>query len=285
MSVVLRYRPVIAALLCCAACAIHAQAQPPSAADDAAPIADPRNLQGMWQAAQSDHAVAAGFKDPAKESKSPSGAFGFGLGNMGKLPLNATAAARSKREVELILKGTPPMNWRVACRPGMPQAMLGDDIGGFEVVQSQDQVLFLFDTDNTYWRVYLDRDHPKNVSPSYLGHSIGRWDANKLVIDTVGYNGRGTVTLGAGPNTQLHTITRIWKENGGKQLKYETYFEDPGNLTGPVTLPVATVNWMPTHRIYEEHCSQSTRMENITDMVFEDFTREEAFPYLVKKKK
>ncbi len=198
-----------------------------------------------------DHAVAAGYKDPSKEEPSGRASFGFGLGNVNKLPLNAEAAARAKHETDLILKGTPPMNWRVACRPGMPQALLGDDIGGFEVVQAKDQILLLFDTDNTYWRVYMDRDHPKDLSPSYLGHSVGRWEENKLVIDTIGYNGRGTLTLGAGPNTRLHTVTRIWKENGGKELKYQTYFEDPGNLTAPATMPVATVNWTPDHRIYE----------------------------------
>lgn len=284
-----RHGTLLAALLYCAAAGFQAQAEsrpPGPGLDVAAPDPDPRNLQGMWQAPPMDHAVAAGFKDPTVEEQSgPPASFGFGLGSVRDLPLNEQGAARAKREMDLILKGTPPMNWRVACRPSMPQALLGDDLGGFEVVQTKDQILFLFATDNTYWRVYLDRDHPKNLPPSYLGHSVGRWEADKLVIDTLGYNGRGTLTLGALANTRLHTITRVWKDNGGKELKYETYFEDPGNLTRPSTFPVATVRWTPEHRIYEEHCTQSARTENVTDMVFEDFTREQAFPYLYKKNK
>jgi hypothetical protein len=170
---------------------------------------------------------------------------GAPLGDIAQHMKPATAA-RSERSLQMMLKGTTIMSWRVTCRPpGPAQLLLGDDLGGFEIVQTPTRVLFLFDTDNTYWEVYLDRDHPRNLKPSYPGHSIGHWESNTLVIDTLGYNGRGSLIRGAVPSTQAHTITRMWKEKDGLQLKYETTVEDPVNLTRAGTFPVALVNRSP----------------------------------------
>jgi hypothetical protein len=289
MVIGLRGRSLLATIACCLAAGVYAQSQPQSASSSqaAAPRPDPRDFQGMWQGPMGDHGFAAGFSAPPTGGEDGGEAVGLSSlgGPLGELSsaLKPEAATRYQRELQLMLKGTTLMSWHVACRPSMPQNLMGDDLGGFEVVQTPTRVLFLFDTDNTYWEVYLDHDHPKNLKPTYLGHSIGHWEGNKLVIDTVGYNGRASVIRGGFPSTQLHTVTRMWKEDGSQQLKYETYVEDPVNLTRSATLPTLFVKWTPDHRIYEEHCTQSPRSENTAGMLFEDFTREEAFPYVNKK--
>jgi hypothetical protein len=285
-----RGRILLAAVACCLAAGGHAQPRPSSASPSQAPAppADPRDLQGMWQGPMSDHSFAAGFSAPPAAGENGDATVGLSSigGPMGELSsaLTTATAARYDHEIKMMLKGTTPMTWHVACRPSMPQNLMGDDLGGFEIVQTPTRVLFLFETDNTYWEVSLDRDHPKNPGTTYLGHSIGHWEGNKLVIDTIGYNGRASVIRSAQPSTRLHTVTRMWKEEGGKRLKYETYVEDPVNLTRTGTLPALYVNWAPDHRIYEEHCTQIPRTENTAGMLFEDFTREEAFPFLDKKK-
>lgn len=247
------------------------------------PSADPRDLQGIWQSLPSNRAQAAGYEDPTKAGEGPGGPPpGFGVANIDALPMKPEAAARARRELDFVMKGSPLMTWRVACRPSTPQALLGDDIGGYEIIQTPTQVLFLFETDNTYWRVDLDRDHPVDLQPSYLGDSVGHWDGNVLVIDTIGYNGRGSLSQGTGPNGQLHTITRVWKTSS-TELKFQTYFEDPANLTRPASLPEGTARLAPDHLIYEEHCTQGASPENYEGMIFEEFTREEAFPYLSSK--
>ena len=287
-------RSLLATIACCLAAGVYAQAQPPASPSPAlssqapAPRPDPRDFQGMWQGPMGDHSFAAGFSAPptsGKDGGAPVGLSSIG-GPLGELSsaLKPATAARYQRELQLMLKGTTLMTWHVACRPSMPQNLMGDDLGGFEVVQTPTRVLFLFDTDNTYWEVYLDHEHPKDLKPTYLGHSIGHWEGDKLVIDTIGYNGRASVIRSAVPSTQLHTVTRMWKEDGGQQLKYETFVEDPVNLTRSGSLPALYVQWTPDHRIYEEHCTQSARPQNTAGMLFEDFTREEAFPYVNKKK-
>ena len=276
-----------ASVLSCAAIAAPALCQPLASHHGNPPPTlggDPRDLQSIWQAPPSNRAQAAGYEDPTKAGGGPGKApTGFGVANIDALPMKPEAAARARRQLDLMIKGTPLMTWRVACRPSTPEALLGDDIGGYEIVQTPTQVLFLFETDNTYWRVDLDRDHPADLKPSYLGDSVGHWDGDVLVIDTIGYNGRGSLALGTGPNGQLHTVTRIWKASGGAELKFQTHFEDPANMTGPATLPEGSARLSPDHRFYEEHCTQGSSPENYEGMIFEDFTREEAFPYLPSK--
>lgn len=272
------------------------QAQAPSSAPGILPpTTDPRDFQGFWQGPHLSHNFTAGFSASASASgagaNAPAGGAGppsngtlpGTLGPAGTLPFKPELAAKLQRDAELVLKGTAVMLWHVACRPTLGQSLLGDDIGGVEVMQTPTRVLFLSDTDNSYWEIYLDRGHPRHVKPSYFGHSIGHWEGTTLVVDTVGYNGRSYITPANINSKQLHTVTRFWKTNGGKQLNYQTSVDDPLNLTEPGTLPVAFENLMPDLMLYEDHCTQSMRPESNADMIYEDFTREEAFPYLYKK--
>ena len=102
------------------------------------------------------------------------------------------------------------------------------------------------------WRVvYMDgRPHPAgdDLRPSYLGHSVGHWEGDTLVIDTVGFNEKIWV-MGAYPSTgQLHIVERI-KRPGLKILTYEATIDDPGAYTKP---------WSGTWTITEKTTSQWT---------------------------
>ena len=85
--------------------------------------------------------------------------------------------------------------------------------------------------------VYMDgRPHPKDLLPTWWGHSIGRWDGDTLVIDTVGYNDKFWFDSRGTPHTeQLHTIERWTRVNYGT-LVDEFTLEDPGAFSRPVQL-------------------------------------------------
>ena len=85
--------------------------------------------------------------------------------------------------------------------------------------------------------VYMDgREHPEDPIPTWWGHSIGRWDADTLVVDTVGYNDKFWFDSRGTPHTeQLHTIERYTRINYGRLL-HEFTLEDPGALSRPVQL-------------------------------------------------
>jgi hypothetical protein len=72
------------------------------------------------------------------------------------------------------------------------------------------------------------RPHPKALEPTYAGHSIGHWEGDKLVVDTVGFNEGTWIEAEGFPHTeQLHLIERFTRTNFNT-LKYEVTVDDPG---------------------------------------------------------
>jgi len=85
---------------------------------------------------------------------------------------------------------------------------------------------------HTYRIIYYDgRPHPKDLEPSYLGHSIGRWEGDTLVFDTIGFNERFWIDRQGTPHTnQLHLVERLTRIDFNT-IKYEVTLEDPGAYT------------------------------------------------------
>jgi hypothetical protein len=97
------------------------------------------------------------------------------------------------------------------------------------------QRLFIVQTGgaHSYRIVYMDgRPHPKNWSPTYYGHSIGHWEGDTLVVDTVGFNEKMWIdNLGMPTTEQLHLIERFTRTDFST-IKYEITVDDPGAYTG-----------------------------------------------------
>jgi hypothetical protein len=91
--------------------------------------------------------------------------------------------------------------------------------------------------DGAHRVVYMDgRKHPGGLIPSWLGHSIGHWEGDALVVDTVGFNDKFWFDRRGTPHTeQLHIVERYTRPNYGTLLN-DVVLEDPGTLTHPVKL-------------------------------------------------
>ena len=91
-------------------------------------------------------------------------------------------------------------------------------------------------TIHTFRQIFMDgRKHPAELDPTWLGHSIGSWDKDTLVIDTVGYNDKSWFDHVGTPHTeQLHTIERWTRIDKGHMTNAVT-FEDPGAFSKPFT--------------------------------------------------
>jgi hypothetical protein len=77
-------------------------------------------------------------------------------------------------------------------------------------------------------------EHPKQIAPSVTGHSIGRWEGDVLVVDTVGF-APGMLNARLPHSDQLHVIERFQFDPKTRQLRREYTARDPRFLTGPVT--------------------------------------------------
>ncbi len=94
-------------------------------------------------------------------------------------------------------------------------------------------IIFQTGGSHSFRTIYMDgREHPKELYPSYYGHSIGHFEGDTLVVDTVGYNERMWVSnLEGMPHSEkLHTIERFTRTDFNT-IKYEMTIDDPGAYT------------------------------------------------------
>ena len=153
----------------------------------------------------------------------------------------------------------------VACKPAPGPAFLNPP--GFEIVNAPDQKsIFILNIAGPHsWRViYMDgRPHPAgdDLRPTFLGHSVGHWEGDALVIDTVGFNEK-IWAVGAFPNTdKLHLIEKITRPNL-KTITYEATIDDPGAYTAPWTVKwtineTTASSWIADGEMFEYICQDA----------------------------
>jgi hypothetical protein len=140
-----------------------------------------------------------------------------------------------------------------------------------EILQLPDQqrIFMVFEGATHIWReIYMDgRPHPQGdaLNPTYLGHSVGRWDGDTLVVDVVGFNEATWIDYYGHPHTdQLHVVERISRPDK-RTLRYEATIDDPGAYTRPWTVSW-TIPWTPGGELTEYICQENNRyLWNLTD--------------------
>jgi hypothetical protein len=87
---------------------------------------------------------------------------------------------------------------------------------------------------NDVRHIHLADKHSENVKPSWYGESIGRYEGETLVVDTIGIDDRTLVDGFGTPHTkQLHVIERFHLIENGNVLEANVHVEDPGAFTMP----------------------------------------------------
>lgn len=145
------------------------------------------------------------------------------------------------------------------CKPAPAARAFGTAYGVelLNVPGSDRLYLFMTGGPHTFRVIHMDgRSHPKRPEPSYFGHSIGWWDGDTLVIDTVGFNEGAWMERFAMPHTdQLHTIERVTRMDFNT-LKYEVTVDDPGAYTGAWTSGY-TKRWNARSDHFEYVCQEN----------------------------
>jgi hypothetical protein len=106
-----------------------------------------------------------------------------------------------------------------------------------------------------YRQIFLDgRGHPEYWNPSWLGHSVGTWDGDTLVIETVGFN--EITPFGFGIHSEkLRVVERIRRPDYGR-LEIEIYAEDPEAWEAPYTTTLEAA-LLPDEEILEWVCPEN----------------------------
>ena len=98
-----------------------------------------------------------------------------------------------------------------------------------KMFQLPNVVVILFEGNlHSFRQIFLDRkEHPKDLNPTWWGDSIGHWEGDELVVDTIGFNGKTWLDLAGHPaSDQLHIIERYSRPDFD-HLKLDITIEDP----------------------------------------------------------
>lgn len=140
------------------------------------------------------------------------------------------------------------------CLPGSPVV---DGAAAFIVkfAQTSNLVLILLEGAPGFRQIFVDgRDHPAIPNPTWMGHSIGRWEEDTLVVDTIGFNSRGWTDLY--PRTEMMRMEELYRRPDYGHLEVRVVFDDPGVFEEPWTWNM-TWDLAPQEELMEYVCENN----------------------------
>ena len=123
--------------------------------------------------------------------------------------LTPEAAATVKRNGDVVLSGSTYPTPNNQCRPLAPPYILR--VQGMQMLQRRDRVTIIYVQDHQFREVRLNQAHPANVRPTWHGDSIGHYEGDTLIVDTVGVKPGPTAmvdTYGTPFSKDLHVVER-----------------------------------------------------------------------------
>jgi hypothetical protein len=153
--------------------------------------------------------------------------------------------------------------------PGGPRMMATPYPAEIIQLPEQKRILMIFEGATHIWReIFMDgRPHPTGdaLNPTYLGHSVGHWEGDTLVVDVVGFNEATWLDYFGHPHTdQLHVVERYSRPNK-QTLHYEALIDDMGAYTRPFKV-AWDIPWRANAELSEYICQENNKyLQRLTD--------------------
>ena len=156
------------------------------------------------------------------------------ISDIGNPNLKQWAKDIMKKDNDEVLKGKFAFTSRSSCKAaGVPgfDVILG---GALYILQSPKEVTMIFSGNNEVRHIRLNASHPSNVKPSWYGDSIGHYEGDTLVVDTIGLNDKTYIDNYRTPHTDKLHVTERWRMiEEGKKLEILLTLDDPDTFNQP----------------------------------------------------
>ena len=220
-------------------------------------------VAGTTPVAASAASAAASTGIPRTPDGKPdfSGVYGFGGGGGGRGRGAGAGAAPAGPQLKpgaekyRVQRGPQDLGRTADCMPLIPPDAFGVPYE-FQIIQNKDHLVIIYEYPGTFRIVPLDGEpHQVDPDPAWLGDSVGKWEGDTLVIDTIGYNEK-TEIAGYRHSDALHTVERLRRVEGG--FDYEITIEDPNVFVAPFTQARSfRLTAAPMKRIHEFICENN----------------------------
>lgn len=158
----------------------------------------------------------------------------FRVADLTNTNLKPWAKEIMKRENEKVLAGGIGYTARSICMPaGVPGFMMFVEAPVY-FIQSPKEVVMIYVGDEQIRHIFLNVPHSEDPVSSWYGESVGHYEGDTLVIDTIGLNDRTTIDNFRTPHTDKLHVTEYWRlAQGGEILEVTVRVEDPGTFNAP----------------------------------------------------
>ena len=144
---------------------------------------------------------------------------------------------KMKKANDEVLAGKIPFITRERCWPaGVPGFTVYTRVQALYFLQSPTKVTLISELNHQPRHISLNVQHSQNPKPSWYGESVGHYEGDELVVDTIGLNDKTFVDNYRTPHTeQIHVVERFKMIEGGKTLEAVVTVDDPGAFNMPWT--------------------------------------------------
>ena len=210
------------------------------------------DLSGIWQ-------VQA-------EPRAPGGLFGLGESPNSKYFRDFLADFKPDERpltplgAELLRKNNEPgaFNPYVNCLPdGVPHGDLIPE--PFKIIHSRGVIVVLYEVETTFRQIFTDgRKLPVDPSPAWQGYSVGRWEGDTLVVDTIGFNDLGWLDVRGMPHSTEMRVEERFRRRDFGHLDLAITVTDPKIFTRPITINVVE-ELLPDTDLFEHYCAENEK--------------------------
>jgi hypothetical protein len=133
------------------------------------------------------------------------------------------------------------------------------------IVQTPGLIVMLYQgtTNSVHRTIFTDgRELPKDPNPTWMGYSVGHWDADTLVVDTAGFNDRSWLDIEGHPHTEALHITERFRRRDFGHMDLEMTIDDPKTFTRPFSLRILKT-LMPDTDLLESVCENDTSIPHM----------------------
>jgi len=197
------------------------------------------DLSGVWDRPGAGNLARISPTGPEALSSAGGGGGGYSNFIVAERPSMTTWGKERYDAVRVGLKDyddQPPdaLDHERYCYPRGPTRMFTGGAWPFEIRQMADVVFFFFERDHWVRRVFMDgRGHPDGYLVTWMGHSIGKYEPDTLVVDTVLVNDITWIDGLGHPHSTDAQFTERFRRSGRDQLEYTIRVDDPKAYTKP----------------------------------------------------
>ncbi len=156
-----------------------------------------------------------------------------------------------KRRLDALDRDTPATR----CLPGGPTEILG---ARYRIIQSPNVVGILYGS-GAYRQIFTDgRELPKDPNPTWWGYSVGHWEEDTLVVDSIGFNDRSWLDYAGHPHSEELRVRERFQRRDFGHMQLQLTLEDSKTFTKPITIALA-VEYVPDTEMLEYVCNENER--------------------------